>query len=154
MLLKIMLPVKHVGLSLRYIYARSTEKFPGKMAERKRGATDFGCETPSKRSKTVYSVPSASPSSSISLTASPTSVVDQIRRKYRRIQQKHSPLSTTARRLLLRKLDGGGDSSKSGSVGLDVEPLQFQSLRERLRKDFSQLKLEECKEGRWTVISR
>jgi hypothetical protein len=48
MLLKITFPAKHMELSLWYIYTRSTEKLPEKMAERKRGATNFDCETPEK----------------------------------------------------------------------------------------------------------
>ena len=133
MLLKITYPVKHVGLGLRYFYGRSTEIFPGKMAARKRGANDFGSETPSKRRKTVYSVPSASPSSSTSVSTSPTSVAGQIQRKYRRMQQKHSPLSTTAHRLLLRKLEGGNDASERGRCGAAGIPVASRAPKRRLR---------------------
>ena len=80
---------------------------------------------------------------------SPTDVAGQIRRKYRRrMQVQHSPLSTTARSLLLRKLN---DSIERGST---VEPPQLQLLRQRLREDYSQLVVKDYKQERWIVISR
>ena len=57
----------------------------------------------------------SSPSTSSSPGTSPTSVAGQILRKYRWMQAQHSPLSTTTRLLLLRKLEGGNDSIEGGS---------------------------------------
>ena len=75
--------------------------------------------------------------------SSPVGVATQIRRKYHRIQQRSSPLSATARRLLLRKI-GSGRSSEDDDAVLS----QLKSILELVRNDYSELqaeaKLSEC----------
>ena len=92
--------------------------------------------TPSKRRKVSDS--------------SPVGVATQIRRKYHRIQQRSSPLSATARRLLLRKIGSGRSSEDNDDAVLS----QLKSILELVRNDYSELqaeaKLSEC----WIVISR
>ena len=95
---KITFPVK---LRARYGYGRSMERFPGRWCYRFRYRN------------AIQAI--SRPSTSSSPGTSPTSVAGQIRRKYRQMQAQHLPLSTTVRRLLLRKLEGGNDSIKRGS---------------------------------------
>ena len=57
----------------------------------------------------------SSPSTSSSPGSSPTSVAGQDSEKLSPDASQHSPLSTTARRLLLRKLEGGNDRIERGS---------------------------------------
>ena len=72
--------------------------------------------TPSKRRKVCES--------------SPVSVATQIRRKYHRIQQRSSPLSATAHRLLLSKM-GSGSRSREGND--DAVLSQLKSVLELVR---------------------
>ena len=108
--------VKHVKLRARYGYGRSTECFPGDGSKEDECYQFRYIETPSKQRMTI-----SSPSTSSSPGTSPTIVVCRIRRKYHRMQAQHSPLSTTARRLLLHKLEGGNYSIERGSRGAAVE---------------------------------
>ena len=109
------------------------------MEPEKLGKRDPLCSagTPSKRRKVSDS--------------SPLSVATQIRRKYHRIQQRSSPLSATARRLLLSKI-GSGSRSSEGNDNAVLS--QLKSVLELMRNDYSGLraeaKLSEC----WIVISR
>ena len=68
---------------------------------------------------------------------SPVQVALQIRKKYHRLQQRHSPLSATARRLLLGKV-GGGD----GADATRTRASQIESLCHRLRDEYPELRVE------------
>jgi hypothetical protein len=80
--------------------------------------------------------------------SSPIGVATQIRRKYHRIQQRSSPLSATARRLLLSKIG----SSSAGSD--DAVLTQLKSVVELVRNDYSELRAEDKLGECWIVISR
>ena len=92
MLLKITLPLMHVNVGSRTESGWTRKNTDG--CERVRANTDdrAGSGTPSKRSKISTS------------ETSPVGVATKIARKYRRMYHTRSPLSTTARRLLLNKL--------------------------------------------------
>ena len=92
MLLKITLPFMHVNVGSRTESGWTRKNTDG--CERVRANTDdrAGSGTPSKRSKIS------------TLETSPVGVATKIARKYRRMHHTRSPLSTTARRLLLNKL--------------------------------------------------
>ncbi len=89
------------------------------------------------------------------------SVAGQIRRKYNRIRlQKHSPLSATARRLLVQRFavprpsTCTGTSQASEAVPDPVHVPDLETFRERLRQHYRALNVEEFKEEKWIVVSR
>ena len=81
---------------------------------------------------------------------SPVQVALQIRKKYHRLQQRHSPLSATARRLLLSKVGCTTQVKEVPEVGAS----QIESLCQRLRLEYPELRLEKDAEQQWVVISR
>ena len=90
--------------------ARETNAFLGDGSKE----DDFECHRFRYRNAIqAFSSPSTS---STGPGTSPTSVAGQIQRKYCRMQAQHSPLLTTARRLLLQKLEGGNGSIERGSL--------------------------------------
>ena len=99
--------------------------------------------TPSKRRK-------------ISST-SPIDVATQIRRTYLRMQQRHSPLSATARRLLLLKVCPDQGYSASQLLTLNAERTgtsQLEHLRDIVKEKYPELRVEENIHEQWVVISR
>ena len=78
----------------------------------------------------------------------------QIRRKYQRMQQqgRGSPLSATALRLLLRKL-GSEAASGSEAAKSEAEALHFQHVRDFVKAEYPELRVEKSVEERWIVIS-
>ena len=100
--------------------------------------------TPSKRTKVA--------------STSPIDVATQIRRKYQRMQQRHSPLSATARRLLLRKLCPVQDSHYSPNRSLTISERgtttsHLERLRAIVKESYPELRIEENIHEQW-VISR
>ena len=64
---------------------------------------------------------------------SPVQVALQIRKKYHRLQQRHSPLSATAHRLLLGKVGGGdgADATRTRTLDYTRAPRASGSIRSR-----------------------
>ena len=67
-------------------------------------------------------------------------------------QGRGSPLLATARRLLLLKLSSGAASSEANNDR--AEASRFQSVRDLVKSEFSELRVEENVEERWIVVSR
>ena len=125
MLLKITLPLMHVNISQR-TESRWTRKNTD-CCEQVRANTDDRASsgTPSKRRKISTS------------ETSPVGVATKITRKYTRMHHTCSPLSVTACRLLLNKLDVGESSPSS------VDLLShFQCALELARAEYPELNVE------------
>ena len=85
---------------------------------------------------------------------SPVQVALQIHRKYHRPQQRHSPLSATARHLLLSRV---GSADGAGATRTDVQQVgasQIENLCHRLGDGYPELRVEKNDEQQWIVISR
>ena len=71
--------------------------------------------------------------------------------KYKRMHQTSSPLSATARRLLLSKIQVG--KSRSSSVdGVDESLLHFERILEFVKRDYPELSFDHDLSERWIVV--
>ena len=91
--------------------------------------------TPSKRRKISSS------------ETSPIAVATKIARKYKRMYHTRSPLSATARRLLLKHMGEPSPSSVDDSS-------QFERILELARGEYPELNVEYNLEEQWIVVSR
>ena len=98
--------------------------------------------TPSKRTKVA--------------STSPIDVATLIRKKYQRMQQRHSPLSATACRLLLRKLCPAQDSpNRSLTISeCEITTSHLERLWAIVKERYPELRIEENIHEQWIVISR
>ena len=63
-------------------------------------------------------------------------------------KRNHSPISATARRLLVRKLDAAAPMEE------DTVSRELATFRRIVKEQHPELKLEELPEEKWTVVSR
>ena len=88
-------------------------------------------------------------------STSPIDVATQIRKKYQRMQERHSPLSATARRLLLRKVcPVQGSPSQLLTPNEPTWMSQLERLRDIVKDKYPRLLVEENNDNHWIVISK
>ena len=140
MLLKITLPLVHVNMRPRTENGETLKNTDHCKQVRENNMDDQASSgTPSKRRK--ISIPETSP----------VGVATKIARKYKRMHHTRSPLSATARRLLLSKINVGESSSSSVDVSLESH---FERILELARGEYPELNVEHNLEEHWIVVSR